>query len=118
LLLDIFLLNMLHHFAAVQEVGFQAMRYSQRDFDELIVNHVLRKSPTRQNHMSAMKMKAFHTANEQGQDRAGDTAWRLSLASSFPIQLKENELSGEAEAQNENRVRETKKRLPKLDRQI
>ena len=54
MLLDVFLLNMLHHFAAVQEVGFQAMRHLLGNFDELIVNH---RAPgnlsTRRNHMRA-----------------------------------------------------------------
>ena len=54
MLLDVFLLNMLHHFAPVQEVAFQALRHSLGNFDELIVNHRAPGNLTaRRNHVRA-----------------------------------------------------------------
>src|SRR6266853_955275 len=54
LLLDVFLLNVPHHFATTQEVVFQVMRNSLGNFDELIVNHrAPRNLTTRRNHVSA-----------------------------------------------------------------
>src|ERR1700733_8560038 len=74
LLLDVFLLDMLHHFAAMCEIDFQAMRHSLGNFHELIVNHGTPGNlPARRNQMCApLKDKSNVPNNEQSQDRAHD----------------------------------------------
>src|ERR1700720_4630789 len=77
LLLDVFSLNLPHHFAAVHEVGLQLMRPTPRNFHKLIVDHRAPGNFTaRRNHLGAplkdeSKIPQGKKSNHEGWRRLG-----------------------------------------------
>ena len=111
-MLNIFLLNVLHHVPAMQEVGFQVMRQPQRNGHKLVVRHLIQRNfAARRNHVRApLKNESYVPNCQHGNESTGQNLRPRHFSDPGGTGL-----NSAASPRIKIGVREMKKRFPKLE---